>query len=209
MTRRHIIVTIGLCLLSALALFLAMALDYSLQMRRHARLLSDELERATRAQARMGGGGRGTSRENVFGVVFNRIEFNCRGRDVDDEKLKHLAGLTGVVGMDLSENPITHEGLRFVAEVPHLQWLQLSRTHITNKGLKHLRGLKQLRVLDLTHTQITQEAAEHLAEIRMLDAVYANGTDLRTVPGVAVDVSSEPETWIDGRTVWPFPLPQH
>lgn len=173
------------------------------------RRLTEGLRHAVEGSARIGPCGRCTSYFFLGRKLVNRAELNFRGRNVDDAKLKYLAGAISVVGLDLSENPITDEGLRCVAEVPHLQWLQLSGTRITDEGLKHLRGLEHLRVLDLSDTRITQGAAQHLAEIKHLEAVYAWGTTLHTVQGAAVDANTKPSgSWIDGRTVWPLPLPQ-
>ena len=210
MRYRQIMVALGLCILGAVGTLLAMACFVFLADRSLVAALSEEVGRASDVQSRMGGGGRHISSVQAFGTVFNQIQYNCRGRRLNDERLKDMVGLRAVVGLDLSDNPITDDGLRYVAEVPHLQWLQLSGTQITDDGLRYLEKLEHLRVLDLSDTQITQEAASHLAKIKLLDAVYASGTSLRSVQGAAVDINTKSSaSWIDGRTVWPLPLPQN
>ncbi len=144
----------------------------------------------------MGGAGTvGCTVHTPWGV-FHQLSFKFRGRRLDDRRLEHLAGLSTVVGLDLSDNPITDEGMRHVGQVPHLQWLQLSGTQITDEGIKHLAHLKHLHTLDITRTAVTQEGAKYLAEMPMLEVVYARGTGLEEVKGITVNTATLPDTWI-------------
>lgn len=162
----------------------------------HVRELSDEQRRALEASGKMGDAGATYTTVHAPWGVSNQISYNFRDRGLTDEKLRHLAGLTGVVGLDLSENPITDDGLRFVAQVPHLQWLQLSGTKISDRGISYLKGLKNLHSLDVSFTGTTQGAAKDLAEMPRLEVVYARGSGLQNVDGVVVNASDEPRTWI-------------
>ena len=162
----------------------------------HARELSEERHRALEARSRMGEAGATYLTVHTPWGVFNQISYNFRDRGLTDDKLRHLAGLTGVVGLDLSENPITDDGLRFVAQVPHLQWLQLSHTKISDHGISYLKGLRHLHTLDVSYTAITQEAAKDLAEMPGLEVVYACGSRLHDIKGVPVNATNQPKTWI-------------
>ena len=196
MRLRRIIGVVCLFALGCVAVVIGINVWHFVGTRLHAKELSEEQGRALDAHSDMGGGGASYITAYASWGVFNQIDFNFRDRELNDNKLKHRVGLTGVVGLDLSENPITDEGLRYVGEVPHLQWLQLSDTNITDRGIEHLRDLKHLRCLDLTGTRITQEAASVLAEIPQLEIVYARRSRLREVQGVTVNRLDEQNTWI-------------
>ncbi len=201
MTRRKVL-RLG-CLIVLIAVVLVVAIEVVTfgvafyRARARARVLGQEAKRASEACYLMGEAGTRIITVHAPWGVFNRISFNFRKRRLDDRRLDLLAGLTGVVGLDLSDNPITDEGMRHVGQVPHLQWLQLSGTQITDEGLKHLAHLKHLHTLDITRTAITQEGAKYLAEMPMLEVVYARGTGLNEVEGVTVNTTELPDTWLD------------
>lgn len=197
MTRRRVIVVICLLGLGCIAAITAIETWQCVQnQQEHARELRDEQHRARDAAHAMGDAGANYIKVHAPWGVFNQISYNFRDREITDDKLRHLAGLTGVVGLDLSENPITDNGLRFVSQVPHLQWLQLSRTNVSDRGIAYLKALKNLRIIDVSCTDITQRAAKDFAAMQALESVYARGTALHDVQGVTVNDTDLPRTWI-------------
>lgn len=126
---------------------------------------------------------------------YNRIQLNFRQRKIDDEKLKNLVGLTGIVGLDLSGTNITDSGLASIMDLKSLEYLQVSRTAITDRGVEHLLDLHNLQAVDLAETRVTQNAAKYLERLPRLKVVYAKGTPLNQIRGVRVDKSHESETW--------------
>jgi hypothetical protein len=192
-------VTIVLAVLGAcMFAFLFDQLWRFVRLARLARQLSEECSRASEARHLAGGGGGDYITVHTSSGVHNEIGFSFRDNaHVDDEKVKHLSGLTGVIGLDLSQTKITDAGLAFINDMPDLQWLQLSRTDITDGGIEHLISLKKLEALDITGTRVTQKAAESLARIPALRIVFASQSlGLSEVPGVAVDRSTIPDTWV-------------
>jgi hypothetical protein len=196
MTRRRITRIVCLAAVASLAVVVGIGAWSVARTRSHARELSEEQRRALRATGKMGDAGATYLKVYAPWGAFNQISYNFRDRALTDEKLRNLAGLTGVVGLDLSENPITDDGLRFVAQVPHLQWLQLSGTKISDRGISYLRRLKNLHSLDVSFTGTTQGAAKDLAKMPGLEVVYARGSGLHDVKGVTVNSSDKPATWI-------------
>ena len=82
-------------------------------------------------------------------------------KQIDDDGLQHLVGLT------------------------ELTSLQLDGTHITDAGLKHLAGMKKLRTLILSNTQVTDEGMEQLTKLPKLENVMLLETKI-TETGVGV-----------------------
>jgi hypothetical protein len=142
--------------------------------------------------------------------IYNRIEFCLRGGvgtivTIDDAKLKNLEGLTGIVGLDLSETKITDAGLASLKGLETLEYLQLAKKAVTDRGLEHLVGLRHLQALDLVDTLVTQEASKVLTRLPRLKVVYAKGTRLTGVKnGVRVDREHGSEPWIFERDVDPL-----
>ena len=76
---------------------------------------------------------------------------------VTDAGLEHLAGVSTIEELDLSETAITDAGLKTIAKLPVLKTLNLFGTSVTDVGLAHLKPVKTLRRLfvDQTRTSIS------------------------------------------------------
>ena len=72
--------------------------------------------------------------------------------------------LTNIVGVGLTNAPITDAWLEHLEGMPQLQWLYLDDTGITDGGLKHLVGLTRLQELDLRGTQVTDDGVAKLQQ---------------------------------------------
>ncbi|MEI8376098.1 MAG: leucine-rich repeat domain-containing protein [Planctomycetota bacterium] len=161
----------------------------------HEHKLSDEVKHASIATAHMGDCGAAYVEVYTTTGNYNRLEFYFRDRDIDDEKLRNLEGLTVIVGLDLSGTKITDAGLASIKGLTNLEYLQLANTAVTDRGLGELIALPKLQALDLVNTKVTQEGAKYLEQLSKLKAVYAKGTRLTTVRGVRVDISVDSKQW--------------
>ncbi len=142
--------------------------------------LNEQMQRVLSAIEKIGFAGiRSTIVNQGRGRVHDRIEIYLgTNPDVNDESLKHLDGLTGVVGIDLSESPVTNEGLKVLTTLPQLEYVQLCGTAITDDGLKILANCPELRRLDIRQTTTTAKASDILKKFPKLEVVYAKGTAL-------------------------------
>ena len=100
--------------------------------------------------------------------------------------------LPGVASLDLSDAPITDEGMARLRGLTRLRKLCLADTHITGAGLERLSGLT---VLDLSGTPVTDAGLERLKELTQLRELHLGSlrvTDAgvealhRQLPGVTV-----------------------
>lgn len=110
---------------------------------------------------------------NVDGVILSGTRHNSdRGwyhaLTCDDELLSklapHLNALDGLKILDLSQNPLTAEGLRHLQELHGLEELNLLATEVDDAGLRHLEAIKSLRKVDLVHTRVTPDGVRRLEE---------------------------------------------
>lgn len=159
----------------------------------------EEAERAADAVGRMGGGGYSlTVVHEGYGKAHNRIEINFRSRrEIDDNMLKNLAGLDGVVGIDLSGTAVSDSGVEVLMSLPDLEYLQLGDTAISDSGLALLAKCRNLRRLDIRRTKITAKATEILKEFPKLEVAFVKGTVLE--PSKKIDTTSEVGPFFDIR----------
>lgn len=147
---------------------------------------------ASRAVQAMGGGGFHADLAHAPGKAAKiRIELSFRGREIDDAAITHLRGLTGVVGLDVSETKITDAGLAVISTLPDLEYLQLAETTVTDAGLDALVRLKHLSRLDIRGTRVTNGAKPILQRVEALDIVYAKGTELSEGEGFEINVDDD------------------
>ena len=128
---------------------------------------------------------------------YNEIELNFCGRNVTDKELEHLRGLGGVMGLVFSETRITDQGLVILATLPDLRYLQIADTAISDEGLKSLRNCTKLESLDLRRTKISADAIGILEGFPKLKTVFAKGTPLQQSEKVSIDITSEPEIYLE------------
>lgn len=123
-------------------------------------------------------------------------------RDLDDEGLAALRGLTGLKTLLLDDSKISDVGLRSLAFFPELEALSLMNTELFGGGLKHLRHLTKLRHLSLTGTKISDDVLRHLEPLQQLRSLQLTGTGIseQAVPHLAklknlVQVDIETSQW--------------
>jgi hypothetical protein len=101
-----------------------------------------------------------------------RIDFSLRGKEVTDEDLALLKGMTNLVELNLGGTTVTDAGLAHVKGLSNLTRLQLHNSKITDAGLEHLKGLQKLTSLNLYGTAVTDQGLEHLKELKNLRKLY-------------------------------------
>ncbi len=74
---------------------------------------------------------------------------------ITDADLGSLKKLSGLINLDLSNNPkITDAALSVISKLPKLRQLNLTNTGISSKGLSELRDLRDLSVLNISDTKV-------------------------------------------------------
>ena len=87
-----------------------------------------------------------------------------------------------IIGLNLSNVPITDATLVYLDAFPHLQQLDLGHTKklqqatITDAGLIHVAPLKELRRLSLTSTPVTDHGLAQLQGLTHLESLNLEGT---------------------------------
>lgn len=96
-----------------------------------------------------------------------------------DAGLAHLAGLTRLTELDVSEHLLTDAGLVHLAGLTELEVLNLSDNEgIVGPGLEHLKHLPKLRRLDLGSTGLTTAAVPLLRQFSQLESLDLFGTKI-------------------------------
>jgi len=90
--------------------------------------------------------------EDLLSVV---VHVDLNGKQIGDETLDHLKGLTKLEWLNLCNTQVTDDGLWHLRGLTKLNTLSLSSRQITDVGLEHLRGLTKLKQLSLGGTQLT------------------------------------------------------
>lgn len=155
--------------------------------------LGEERRAVSSAVQRMGGGGlRATVVHVDTGAKYNRIQLNFRGRKrLDDQSIASLAGLGGIVGIDLSETYVSDDGLHVLSTLPDLEYLQLGDTSITDAGLLTLQDCVSLKRLDIRRFNPSEDTSDILRGFPTLEVVYSKGTNLTSTADLVVNSSDE------------------
>ena len=97
----------------------------------------------------------------------------------------HLAGLTKMEDLFLSETNFGDDDIRVLEGMKDLQSLILNKTKISDAGMPSLAGLTKLHDLVLEGTKITDKGMAAVKEMTELDNLYVGMTDV-TAKGLAV-----------------------
>jgi mono/diheme cytochrome c family protein len=77
-----------------------------------------------------------------------------------------------VIWLNMSNTPLTDQGMEMIARLDNLIRINLSRTAITDKGLGSLKENKRLQYLNLVGTRISAKGLEQLKELKELNSIY-------------------------------------
>jgi hypothetical protein len=82
------------------------------------------------------------------------------GREVDDDALRSLAGLTHLEGLKLDYTKVTDAGLSTLRAMPKLKEVSLRYTSVGDRGAAIIAAEPELHTAFLTGTKITDKAVE-------------------------------------------------
>lgn len=114
------------------------------------------------------------------GQSGNHTDISLENCNVTDRWIAEhdLSRISGTLTITLSENPISDESLRYLAQYRRLSFLTLSETEITDVGLGHLRDCESLNGLFLNGTAITDGGLAQLVDLPNLRALYLHDTQV-------------------------------
>jgi hypothetical protein len=104
----------------------------------------------------------------LLGDDFFFDVLNVDAGDFTDKTMTHLAQLSRLKRLGLTDTQVTDAGLAHLEGLTNLEWLSLSGTQVSDAGMERLRGLGHLRSLDLDYTQITDAGLAHLEGLTSL-----------------------------------------
>lgn len=91
----------------------------------------------------------------AIGNPLLRVGFPAHEKQVDDETLKQLEPIAGlVVQLDLGRTQVSDSGLKSLNSMPRLVRLDLTGTQVTSTGLRAITRLPELRSLILVRTAV-------------------------------------------------------
>ena len=103
------------------------------------------------------------------------LEITCT-RKFEDAQLKHINGLTSLLGLALWETAIRDAAFMYLSRMSNLRWLDIGDTQITDQGLAFIRGMPSLEELTLLNTRISNEGLHHLEGLNKLKRLDLMGT---------------------------------
>ena len=125
-----------------------------------------------------------------FGLLLASALGGCSAKPSVVDEVKQLGGKVvidekspgkPVIGVSLSQAPVTDAWLEHLKGQTQLQALNLAETPISDAGLEHLQGLTQLQSLDLRETKVTDAGLEGtvqgLAQLQSLELWGTNISD--------------------------------
>lgn len=118
-----------------------------------------------------------------------------RSVGISDSLLKRIGQYKHVPSLDLSNAPITDEGLAYLSNLVDLRSMNLSNTKITDAALQHLSRHQHLQFLDLSSTKISDAELTHLERCVHLSILDLRKTQV-TSEGVKRLKASLPHTEI-------------
>ena len=100
--------------------------------------------------------------------------------EIDDNDLRQLGGFTtSLRELDLSQTPITGEGLKYLENLQALESLELwDNPGFTDAGLSHLKGMKSLKHLMLQSTPVTDSGMAYLKDYTALGWLNLRDTQI-------------------------------
>ena len=112
-----------------------------------------------------------------LGAIFERdagergrpvVGLTLRGMDIDDARMKHVAGLPRLRSLTLEGTRTTDAGLMSLAKLEALESLSLDAVGVGDAGIVHLQNLRKLQKLSVRSSPITDEGLKSLAGLTAL-----------------------------------------
>jgi len=96
---------------------------------------------------------------------------------ISNEGLKHLAGMTELVELDLSEiSQLSDDGLQHLSGLTNLSKLNLWRVPVSDAGVLYLKPLTSLEWLNLDNTRLSDDGLPALADMKQLTFLHLGST---------------------------------
>ena len=131
---------------------------------------------------------KGLTREEIETVLlgFKKLSsLNLYGTDIDDSTMKILAMQKRLTVLNISETPITDEGLKSLSSLP-LSSLRANNTKITGEALERFSA-PQLRWLSLARCEISSEGLRHIARLKPSMVELTKGEYVEATLGPVLD----------------------
>ena len=106
------------------------------------------------------------------------VGFHIHGKEVTDADLVHVAGMAGVVELNLGGTGIGDAGLEHLAGMTGLRKLYLQKTKVTSAGFAPLVNLDSLVYLNLYDTDVDDAIVPNLLALDSLERVFLWGTQV-------------------------------
>jgi len=97
---------------------------------------------------------------------------------VTDKSLHTIAQFKQLRNLSLHRTAITGDNLEKLAQLPKLKWLHLNGTPVTDESMRAASKLATLEHLSLTNTSLTDAAIKYLSQLRHLDRLSIGGTNI-------------------------------
>lgn len=98
------------------------------------------------------------------------------GRNIDDQVLRSLTGLTHLKELSLDYTKITDDGMPAIRSMPELNTLSLRYTPVSDRSTGVLSGLPKLSKLLLTGTKLSDGTVVELGKMSSLSELYVRWT---------------------------------
>jgi hypothetical protein len=100
-----------------------------------------------------------------FDETGNIQSLRAEPATLQDQDLKHLAGLSSLLSLDLSNQSVTDAGIKYIGQCRSLEKLYLGGTQVGDAGIEALAPLTELQVLACAKTKVTGAALRHVASL--------------------------------------------
>lgn len=97
---------------------------------------------------------------------------------IDLRNFESLRGLQQLETVVLSRGQFTDGVLQILGQLPKLMELNLSDEPVTNEGIQHLRTLRDLTTLNLSGTHINDDALVHVGQLHRLERLNLDDTHI-------------------------------
>jgi Leucine-rich repeat (LRR) protein len=109
----------------------------------------------------------------VVGKLTSLTELNISDTPVTNEGISHLASLKSMTSLNLNGCKFNNHALAALSNLAHLKELRLDCPNINDGALTHISTLKELETLDLFEAHITDSGLEFLIPLTSLKSFQA------------------------------------
>jgi hypothetical protein len=105
----------------------------------------------------------------LVGKCFRLESASFMHCDLNDDRLKNLAGLSHLTSLAISDTPaVTDAGIKNISSLRGLTGLLLKGSGVSDAGLRQIGQFPELATLDLSNTQVTDAGMPALCNLKKL-----------------------------------------